>query len=63
MTPPKKKPDIRIIEHSEKFKSKPQQIESSITQPPEPHHKVIENISYKLVKRALEKEREREKEK
>ncbi len=57
-TRPKKKPDIRIVEHSEKFKSKPQQIEDSLTQP-EPHHKVIDLISYKIAERALEKEKEK----
>ena len=57
MTPPKKKPDIRIIEHSEKFKSKPEQVVCS--QSSRGHHAVLDLRASSIVKRALEKEKEK----
>jgi len=59
MTPPPKKKPIKIIEHSKKFKSKPEQIQESITPPPEPHHQVVDNISYYIAKNAAERLKEK----
>ncbi len=59
MKPPKKKPNITNIEHSEKFKSKPEQIVCS--QSSQSHHAVVENISHYIGKRAAERLKEKEK--
>jgi len=59
MTPPPKKPPIKITDISKNFKSKPEQIQESITPPPEPYHKVIENASYYIAKRAADRLKEK----
>lgn len=60
MTPPPKpkKPLIRIIEHSEKFKSKPTQIVCS--QSRNSHHQVIDLRPYSISKRAAKRLKEKE---